>query len=91
MTLPKGQSNEVSPVRVNKPGVYRHRHTGAEFITIPGDDGVVQADALLSPVWKDAWERVGDVPTADELLRMRKAQEKKDAEAEKPQPEKEGK
>lgn len=80
-TLPKLKSKEANTDGrpLNTPGIYKHKDTGAEFITPDGDEGIVQADALTSPVWKDAWERVGDVPTRLELLDRRKAQEIKDA------------
>jgi hypothetical protein len=81
--IPKGQSKEVSDAGQNVPGVYRHKDLGVELITAPGEDGAIMADALMSPLWKDAWERVGDVPSTTELLKTRKAQELKDAAEEK--------
>lgn len=83
-TLPKGQSTErnTDGRPINLPGVYVHKDLGAKFITSDGEEGVTQADALMSPSWKDGWERVGDVPTRTELLEQRKAQEVKDAAAE---------
>jgi hypothetical protein len=73
-TLPKNQSKERTDGRpVNEPGTYKHRDTGAIYITAAGEEGVVQADALKAPVWKDAWERVGSVPSHAELLKQRKA------------------
>lgn len=83
-TLPKGKSLEkTSDGRpINQPGIYKHRDTGAVYITAPGEEGVVQADALNAPVWKDAWERTGDVPTRTEILAAQKAQALKDAAAE---------
>lgn len=82
-TLPKGKSNERTDGRaLNLPGVYVHKESGAKFITSDGEEGVIQADALNSPVWKDGWERVGDVPTRLEILEANKAQEVKDAAAE---------
>lgn len=80
-TLPKGQSLEMNSDgrRTNLPGIYKHKDTGVEFITADGEDGVIQADVLMSPVWKDAWERIGDVPSRLEIQEMRKAQEAKDA------------
>lgn len=83
--LPKGQSAERSTDGrpVNLPGVYVHKDTGAKFITSEGDEGVAQADALMVPLWKDAWERTGDVPSRVEVLKMRKDQEIKDVRAEK--------
>ena len=79
--LPKGQSMErTSDGRpLNMPGVYKHKDTGATFITASGEEGVIQADALQSPVWQGAWERVGDVPTRTEILAAQKAQALKDA------------
>lgn len=80
--IPKMQSREVpSDGRpVNLPGVYVHKDTGSKFITSSDfDAGVAQADALMNPLWKDGWERVGDVPTHLEVLEMRKTQEIKDA------------
>lgn len=83
--LPKGQSAEATQGRPqNQPGVYKHRDTGATFITAPGEEGILQADALLSPVWKDSWERVGDAPSRSELLEMQKKQLEKDQKAAKP-------
>lgn len=83
--LPKGQSLErTSDGRlVNQPGTYKHRDTGAIFVTAPGEEGVIQADALSSPVWQGAWERVGEVPSRTDILAAQKAQALKDAEAEK--------
>ena len=74
--LPKGKSLEVTSDgrAINLPGIYEHQDTGAQFITSPGEEGVIQADALKSPVWKDAWQRVGEVPTRQRTLEMRKAQ-----------------
>lgn len=81
--LPKGQSTEKSTDGrpLNMPGIYQHKDTGARFITAEGESGVIQADALMTERWKDAWKRVGDVPSRLELLEMRKAQELKDAKA----------
>lgn len=81
---PKMQSKEINSDGrpINLPGVYEHKDTDAVFITSEGDEGVAQADALMHPLWKDAWERVGDVPSRVEILAMRKAQEIKDATAE---------
>ena len=81
-TIPKMQSKEVNADgrEINLPGVYKHKDTGTEFITSSDyDAGVVQADALMSPVWQNAWSRIGDVPSHTELLERRKAQEVKDA------------
>lgn len=82
--IPKGKSAErPGDGRAHsEPGIYVHKDTGAEFITAPGEEGVIQADQLLNPLWKDAWERKGDVPSRLELLARRKAQEVKDAKAE---------
>lgn len=79
--LPKMQSKELNGDGrpINLPGVYVHKDTKQRYITPDGDEGVVHADALMSPVWKDAWERVGDVPSRLEILEMQKAQEVKDA------------
>lgn len=83
--IPKLQSKEVNADGrpLNLPGVYIHKDTGQEFITSSSfDEGVAMADALMNPLWKDAWERTGDVPSYTELLERRKAQEVKDATAE---------
>lgn len=82
--LPKGKSAEKSSDGrpLNASGIYVHKDTGATYITAPGEEGVVQADALMSPVWKDAWEWTAEVPTREELLKMRKEQQVKDATAE---------
>ena len=79
--LPKGQSKEryTDNRPINEPGTYKHKDTGAVYITAPGEEGIIQADALMSPLWQDAWERVGDVPSRIELLAMQKAQLQKDA------------
>lgn len=71
-TLPKGQSKERTDGRpMNEPGTYTHRDTGKVFITAEGEEGVIQADALTAPVWKDAWERTGGVPSRTELLKQK--------------------
>jgi len=81
--LPKGQSTEKTDGRaINQPGIYIHKDTKEQFITAEGDAGVVQADALMSPVWKDAWYRAADVPNRIQLLEIRKAQALKDAKEE---------
>lgn len=78
--LPKGQSQESTDGRpVNLPGIYVHKESKKQVITAEGDGGIVQADALMSPVYHGQWERVGDVPTRSELLAMQKAQATKDA------------
>jgi hypothetical protein len=78
--LPKGQSLEfsVDGRPVNLPGIYVHKDTGAQFITAEGQDGVTQADALMSPVWEHAWEWSAEVPSRLEILAMRKAQAEKE-------------
>lgn len=75
--LPKGQSKELPTDGrpINLPGVYVHKDTKAKFITAEGESGVVQADALQTPIWQRAWERVGDVPSREELLAAQKAAE----------------
>lgn len=80
--IPKGQSAEKTEGGQNLPGVYIHKDTKVKFITSDGEEGVIQADALMSPVWKDAWYRATDVPTRVQILADRKAQEIKDAKAE---------
>lgn len=78
--LPKGQSTEKTDGRpVNEPGIYIHKDTKEQFITADGEAGAIQADALMSPIWKDAWYRAADVPNRIELLKIRKAQAIKDA------------
>lgn len=87
--LPKGQSVERTEGRpYNLPGIYKHKPSGNTLITSDGDEGVVQADALMSPVWKDQWERVGDVPSRVELKEMREAQLQKDLKSGATKPEK---
>lgn len=79
----KGKSPELTEGRpINPPGIYKHKDTGGVYITAEGEAGVVQADALMSPIWKDAWEWVGEVPNRIELLAMRKKQAIDDARAE---------
>lgn len=81
--LPKNQSTETNNGRSqSRQGVYKHRDTGATFITHAGEEGILQADALNAPVWKGAWERVDDAPSSSELLKMRKDQQVKDLKAE---------
>jgi len=60
------------------PGIYTHKDTHATYITAPGEEGSIQADALMSPIWEHSWEWTGDVPSRQELLKMRKVQELKD-------------
>lgn len=80
----KGKGPEVytDGRMINQPGIYVHKDTGARFITAPGEEGVVQADSLMTPLWKDAWEWTAEVPSRQELLAMRKEQEVNDAAAE---------
>ena len=81
--LPKGQSRELNKDGPNnEPGIYKHKDTKELFITADGEAGSIQADALMSPVWKDAWEWVGEVPNRLELLKIRKEQAIKDAKEE---------
>lgn len=79
--LPKGQSSESNGDRrpINLPGIYRHGPSGKEVITSDGDEGVIQADAMMQPRWQNTWKRVGDVPSRVEQLAMRKKQALKDA------------
>lgn len=78
--ISKGQSTEKTDGRrVNEPGIYKHRDTKAIFITAQGEEGSIQADALLAPIWKDAWYRESDVPSRLQLVKIRKTQEIKDA------------
>lgn len=82
-TIPKGQSKEVNDDgRNNLPGLYIHKDTKVEFITAEGEEGAIQADALMSPIWKDAWYRAADVPSRVQLLKIRKSQELRDAKTE---------
>lgn len=84
-TIPKGQSKEKNydGRPVNMPGIYRHKDSGVKFITSSSfDEGVAQADALMTPAWKDAWEWIGEVPSKVELLATQKAQLIKDTAAE---------
>ena len=50
-TLPKGQSQEKTEGRVNLPGIYVHKESGAKFITVEGEGGYIQADALNNNVY----------------------------------------
>ena len=81
--LPRGQSALTSGGGVvNLPGVYIHKDSGNKFTTSPGSWGSIQADHLMSTVWAGAWKRMADVPTREELLTARKAQELNDLRAE---------
>lgn len=74
----KGKSPELTEGRPqHEPGVYKHRDLGVTYITADGEAGIVHADALHAPIWKDAWERVGDVPSHSELLKQRRAAQAK--------------
>jgi hypothetical protein len=74
--LPKGQSTEKQGDGrpLNQPGIYRHKAAKKELITASGADGVIQADALI----RVGYERIGDVPSRQEILAMQKAQLEKD-------------
>jgi len=78
--LPKGQSPERTDGRnVNLPGVYVHKGSGQTYITAEGEEGTVQADALMSEKWKgDIWEWTAPVPNRLEIQAMRKVQLAKD-------------
>jgi hypothetical protein len=71
--LPHGGAAEQSPVK-NLPGVYRHEGAKAEIITVPGNEGSIQADALV----RVGYTRVNDLPSRVELLAMQKKQLVKD-------------
>lgn len=79
--LPKLKSSErnTDGTPLNRPGVYKNKDNGELFITADGGAGILQADYLMKPFWKDLWEWTGPVPTGEELLAMRQAQEVKDA------------
>ena len=79
--ISSGQSKERNGDgrAINLPGIYTHAKSGKRVITADGDEGVVQADALMQPRWQGAWERTGDVPSRIEILAMQKAQAMKDA------------
>ena len=81
-TIPKGQSAEKSEARSFPPGIYRNKDNKEIFITAEGEEGSIQADALMNPIWKDVWEWEAEVPNRVELLKLRKAQLLKDAKAE---------
>ena len=73
--LPKGQSGEVTPGKAkNEPGVYRHEAAKVQIITQPGNDGAIQADALV----RVGYTRMGETLNREELLKMQKAQLQKD-------------
>lgn len=82
-TIPKGQSAEKNEARSFPPGIYRNQDNNEIFITAEGEAGSIQADALMSPIWKDVWQWEAEVPNRVELLKLRKAQAIKDAKAEK--------
>src|SRR3990167_3222441 len=81
-TIPKGQSAEKNDGRSFPPGIYRNKDNKEIFITAEGEEGSIQADALMSPIWKDVWQWEAEVPNRVELLALRKAQLIKDAKAE---------
>jgi len=72
--IPKGKSTEKGS---HLPGVYVHRESGNKFITVEGEGGYIQADALNKPEWNGSWERVGDVPSRTELLESQTPKEVK--------------
>lgn len=73
--LPKGQSSETTPGKPkNEAGVYRHEAAKVQIITQPGNDGAIQADALV----RVGYKRMGDTLSREELLKMQKAQLAKD-------------
>lgn len=78
--LPKQKSAETNTDGrpKNLPGIYVHRDTRATYITAPGEEGTIQADALMSPLWEHAWEWTAEVPTRLEIQAMQEAQLKKD-------------
>ncbi len=85
--LSKGQSTERNGDGrpINLPGKYVQAKTGKVVLTQPGDEGIVQADALMQPRWAQVgapWHRAGDVPSRLEVKEMQKAQAIKDAKAE---------
>lgn len=81
-TIPKGQSAEKSEARSFPPGIYRNKDNNEIFVTAEGEEGSIQADALMSPIWKDVWQWEAEVPNRVELLKFRKAQAIKDAKSE---------
>lgn len=77
-SIPKGSSPEQNTERnPNLPGIYEHKAASeaqgepVRIITDPGHEGYVQADALVQV----GYVRVGDVPSREELLKMRQAKE----------------
>ena len=82
--LSRGKANERNGDGrpINLPGIYTHSLSGKTIITAAGDEGVVQADALMQPRWQGQWKRTGDVPSRVDILAMQKAQEMKDAKTE---------
>ena len=50
--IPKGKSTEKGS---HLPGVYVHRESGNKFITVEGEGGYIQADALNKPEWNGSW------------------------------------
>lgn len=74
--LPKGQSGEGNGDGrpKNEPGIWHHPGADVNLITQPGNDGVIQADALK----RVGYVRVADVPDRTKLLKMQKAQLAKD-------------
>lgn len=78
------QSAEFAPEGkpANFPGIYEMKREGLDsvrIITQPGDEGRVQADALV----RVGYVRVGEVPSRTELLTMQKRQQARDMAEEK--------
>lgn len=71
--LPQVGTAEKSPV-TNLPGDYAMDGVKQHIITAPGDEGAVQADALV----RVGFKRVGELPSRVELLAMQKKQLVKD-------------
>jgi hypothetical protein len=68
-------TSEVSEASSNNDaGVYRHPKAKKEIITVPGEKGKIQADALV----RLGFVRVGNVPSRVELDKMRADQLHKD-------------
>ena len=59
----------------NKPGIYVQKESGAQVITSDGDEGVIQADALV----RVGYEWTNPVPSRLEILEAQKAQQIKEA------------